>query len=45
MSDPKGYEELNPENGWGSYEGALRWLKEWRDNVALHPDAKIGVSR
>lgn len=37
------YIQLNPANGWGSYEGALKFLKEWREICEQHPDMLIGV--
>ena len=37
-------EKLNPENGWGNYEGALRVLRNLRTGCARHPRAYIGVN-
>lgn len=39
------YRKLNPANGWGSYEGALTFLKEWRDFCEQHLDLLIVVSK
>jgi hypothetical protein len=30
-SDPARFRELNPPNGWGSYEGAVDWVRRLRD--------------
>lgn len=35
--------DLEPDNGWGSYEGAFRYLRKLRDACARHPDAYVGV--
>lgn len=37
------YEELNPSNEWGSYEGALWFLKSFASACHRHPNAIIGV--
>ena len=42
---PEEYEPLNPSNGWGSYRGALSWLREVTAACAGNPDALIQVSR
>lgn len=44
-TDPAAYRGLNPANGWGNYEGALRFLEEWLAACEAHPKATIGVSR
>lgn len=38
------YKALNPANGWGSYEGALKFLRATIDACAANPDAVIEVS-
>jgi len=46
MADnPQEYITLNPPNGWGSYETALPWLREFLNECKRHPKAIIGVSR
>lgn len=40
-SDPNRFKAMNPENGWGNYEGALKWMKEIRIAILLSPDAAI----
>lgn len=42
---PDAYIALEPENKWGTYQQALRWLKEFTAHCSAHPEAKIGVSK
>ena len=37
------YENLNPENGWGSYAGLLERLREMRDCCEDNPDGIFEV--
>ena len=37
------YTVFNPENGWGSYDGALRFLRSWLQHCVENPKATIGV--
>lgn len=39
LADREGFEELNPSNGWGSYDGAVRFLKRLIAACREHPDA------
>lgn len=44
MENPKKYKAMNPENGWGNYDGALKLLEKltlWCINA---PEATIRVS-
>lgn len=43
-SSPDEYREMNPANGWGSYEGALTYLVDLRSYCAEHPKTTIRVS-
>lgn len=43
--NPSEYEELNPPNKWGSYEGALDYLKEVMDACRKYPNSKIAISK
>lgn len=43
--DPERFKKLNPENGWGSYEGLVRFVTEYMSACADHPDARVRVSR
>ena len=42
-SDPEAYKELNPENGWGNYDGAVAYLKKLIDGCKEFPTAVIEV--
>lgn len=37
------YEKLNPENGWGSYEGLLKSLKRLRIACLENPSGKVEI--
>lgn len=41
---PDKYKAMNPENGWGNYEGALKYLKSLLNACVENPDATINVS-
>lgn len=43
-ADPEKYRAMNPPNGWGTYEGALGFLKELYDACLRHPDATVHVT-
>ena len=42
---PDHYKKFDAENGWGTYEQFLPWLREVRDMCVEYPDAEIEVSR
>lgn len=42
-ADPDKYKALNPSNGWGSYEGAMKFLDELIAACRAHPKATIGT--
>lgn len=44
-SDPDKFKELNPENGWGDYDGLVRFITEYIEACERYPDADIKVSR
>jgi len=44
-SNPGRFKAHNPPNGWGDYEGFLRWIKEYLDACKENPGAEIKVSR
>lgn len=44
-ADPETYEQLNPSNGWGSYENFVPWLEEYLRACEDYPDATIYISR
>ena len=39
--DPAKFKRLNPENGWGNYEGALNFLSEILRQCIQHPKATV----
>lgn len=45
LAHPERYREMNPSNGWGSYESALRFLFNIRLACTKHPNARIKLSR
>ena len=42
---PEKYRKYNPENGWGSYEGLVDFVRVYHSNCMENLDAKIEVSR
>ncbi len=43
--DPKRWEALNPSNGWGSYEGLLKFVKDYLEACHEFPNAQVRVWR
>jgi len=41
-ADPAMYKAMNPANGWGDYDGAVKVLTALVEACADYPDAKIG---
>jgi|SRR3989304_2374460 len=39
------YLPLNPENGWGTYDGLVKFVIEYLAHCKLYPDATISISR
>jgi hypothetical protein len=44
-SDPTKFKLLNPINGWGSYEGLVRFVETYLEQCREHPDSLVEVSR
>lgn len=44
-ADPDHYQAMNPENGWGDYEGALKYLERLYEGCCNHPKATIQIRR
>lgn len=44
-SNPETFKAMNPPNGWGDYDGCLRFLRELRDACRLYPATEVRVSR
>lgn len=45
VDNPEKYKEYNPENGWGSYEGLVKFGQNYLEAVKAYPDSIIEVSR
>ena len=45
VSEPDRFRQLNPENGWGNYDGLCRFVYEYRNACWNEPDATIEVCR
>jgi hypothetical protein len=43
-AEPDKYREMEPANGWGDYEGALRYLRTLAEACAEHSKCTIYVS-
>lgn len=44
-SDPTRFEELNPSNGWGTYDGLVRFVEDYLNACKQYPQANVSVSR
>lgn len=44
-SEPERYKKFNPENGWGSYEGLVKFVENYLNACYEYPDADVEVSR
>lgn len=42
---PEKFKALNPENGWGDYQGLVLCVRRYLAACKDHPDATISVSR
>jgi len=42
-ADPDKYREMDPPNGWGDYEGALKFLRTLSEACAEHPRCRIAI--
>lgn len=45
VSDPDRYKKLNPENGWGSYDGLVEFAQDYLMACIKYPEADVRVSR
>lgn len=45
LADPEAFRSMNPDNGWGSYEGLVEFVRKYLDACREHPDADVSVSR
>ena len=44
-SNPEEFYQFNSENGWGTYDQFLPWLKELLEECQTYPNAYIRISR
>lgn len=44
-ASPEEYKPMEPDNGWGDYEGALEFLRWVAEMAAKHPATTIRISR
>ena len=44
-SHPEVYKEYNPENGWGSYEGLVKFVYEYWQACKQYPDSEVRANR
>jgi len=44
-SDPERFSKFNPENGWGTYEGLVRFVENYLQACVSYPSAEVQVSR
>ena len=45
LNFPDYYEKFNPENGWGDYQGLVRFVENYLKACRKYPNARIRVSR
>lgn len=43
--EPTRYKAFNPENGWGSYEGLVKFVENYLNACYEYPEAEVNVSR
>ena len=43
--DPGRFKAHNPSNGWGSYDGFIKFLEKYLQACKEHPDAEVFASR
>lgn len=44
-SEPERFRRLNPKNGWGSYEGLVKFVEDYLAACRENPQADVEVSR
>lgn len=45
LAESDRFEAMNPENGWGSYDGLVGFVRRYLDACRKNPDCIIRVSR
>ena len=43
--NPEKYKKFNPENGWGSYDGLVNFVKNYHAACMENLDAELSISR
>ena len=43
-NEPERFKKFNPENGWGSYEGLVRFVKDYLEACKQYPEASVHAS-
>ena len=43
--NPEKYKQYNPENGWGSYEGLVKFVEEYLQACKDNPEAEVRACR
>lgn len=44
-NEPERFKKLNPENGWGTYEGLCSFVREYLEACKENPNATVKASR
>lgn len=44
-ADPERFKEFNAPNGWGNYEGLLKFVEKYLEACIVYPDAEVRVCR
>lgn len=44
-SDPEHFRKLNPSNGWGDYDGLIRFTRDYLKACEQYPSAEVSVRR
>lgn len=45
LSDPDHFKQFNPPNGWGDYDGLVRFVTQYLSACKSHPGTRIRASR
>ena len=45
LANPKRFKKLNPENGWGDFDGLANFVSNYLDACKRYPEADIHISR
>lgn len=45
LEQPERFQKFNPENHWGTYDGLVRFVREYLQACEANPDAEVSVCR